>query len=220
MKITERTIKSRYIIEVQNGCLDFIPRFAIFVRKRELWRGMGWKKISRVLYCLGVRVNPSSVDVLTRGPATTWITAVIQHEARMVLSSWGSWEFSYLLHLGVPDGEDLLMVRISWWWGSADGEDLLMVRICCAITESTSMSMRLNSSSSTMHQDCASPEKNLPIIWSVCVCVCVCVSHWYTYLLITAVFFPPTPHSSFPLPSPLHTEYTSNRALDLSQTPL
>ena len=35
-EITERTIRSHYVIKVQNGHLDFIPRFAIFVRKREL----------------------------------------------------------------------------------------------------------------------------------------------------------------------------------------
>ena len=35
-EIAERTIKSRYVIKVQNGRLDFIQRFAIFVRKREL----------------------------------------------------------------------------------------------------------------------------------------------------------------------------------------
>ena len=36
-EIAERTIKSHYvIIEVQNGRLNFIPRFAIFVQKREL----------------------------------------------------------------------------------------------------------------------------------------------------------------------------------------
>ena len=32
-----RRTQSHYIIEVQNGHLDFIPRFAIFVRKRELY---------------------------------------------------------------------------------------------------------------------------------------------------------------------------------------
>ena len=36
-QIAERTIKSRYIIEVQNGHLDFIPKFSVFVRKRELY---------------------------------------------------------------------------------------------------------------------------------------------------------------------------------------
>ena len=38
-EIAERTIihVSNYIIEVQNGCLNFIPRFAIFVRKKELY---------------------------------------------------------------------------------------------------------------------------------------------------------------------------------------
>ena len=36
-QITERTIKSHYIIEVQNGRLDFIPRFSVFVRKKELY---------------------------------------------------------------------------------------------------------------------------------------------------------------------------------------
>ena len=35
-QITECTIKSRYISKVQNGRLNFIPRFAMFVRKREL----------------------------------------------------------------------------------------------------------------------------------------------------------------------------------------
>ena len=35
-EIAERTIKSGYVIEVQNGCLNFNPRFAIFVRKGEL----------------------------------------------------------------------------------------------------------------------------------------------------------------------------------------
>ena len=35
-EIAECTIKSHYVIEVQNGRLDFIPRFAIFVQKREL----------------------------------------------------------------------------------------------------------------------------------------------------------------------------------------
>ena len=35
-QIAERTIKGHDVIEVQNGCLDFIPGFAIFVRKREL----------------------------------------------------------------------------------------------------------------------------------------------------------------------------------------
>ena len=36
-EIAERTIKSHYvIIEVQNGRLEFILRFAIFVQKREL----------------------------------------------------------------------------------------------------------------------------------------------------------------------------------------
>ena len=35
-QIADCTIKSRYVIEVQNGSLDYIPKFAIFVRKREL----------------------------------------------------------------------------------------------------------------------------------------------------------------------------------------
>ena len=34
-EIAERTIESRYIIKVQNGHLDFIPMFAIFMQKRE-----------------------------------------------------------------------------------------------------------------------------------------------------------------------------------------
>ena len=34
-EIAERTIKSRNVIEVQNGSLDFILRFAIFVRKER-----------------------------------------------------------------------------------------------------------------------------------------------------------------------------------------
>ena len=36
-EIEERTIKSCYVIEVQNGCLDFILRFAIFVQERTLY---------------------------------------------------------------------------------------------------------------------------------------------------------------------------------------
>ena len=38
-EIAERAIihVSNYVIEVQNGCLNFIPRFAIFVRKKELY---------------------------------------------------------------------------------------------------------------------------------------------------------------------------------------
>ena len=36
-EIAERTIESSYIIKVQNGHLNFIPRFAIFVRKGELY---------------------------------------------------------------------------------------------------------------------------------------------------------------------------------------
>ena len=35
-QIAEHTIKSSYVIEVQNGRLDFILRFAIFVQKKEL----------------------------------------------------------------------------------------------------------------------------------------------------------------------------------------
>ena len=35
-QITECTIKSRYISKVQNGRLNFIPKFAMFVQKREL----------------------------------------------------------------------------------------------------------------------------------------------------------------------------------------
>ncbi|KAG7211514.1 hypothetical protein KM043_010781 [Ampulex compressa] len=40
----------------------------------------------------------------------------------------------------------------------------LIVINCCAITESTSMSIRLNSSKQHQAPDVASPEKNLPII--------------------------------------------------------
>jgi len=36
-QISERIIKSRYIIKVQNGHIDFISRFAVFVQKRELY---------------------------------------------------------------------------------------------------------------------------------------------------------------------------------------
>ena len=36
-QIAERTIKSCYVNEVQNGHLDFISRFAIFVQERELY---------------------------------------------------------------------------------------------------------------------------------------------------------------------------------------
>ena len=35
-QITECTNKTYCIIEVQNGCLNFIPSFAVFVRNREL----------------------------------------------------------------------------------------------------------------------------------------------------------------------------------------
>ena len=35
-QIAECTIKGHDVIKVQSGCLDFIPEFAIFVRKREL----------------------------------------------------------------------------------------------------------------------------------------------------------------------------------------
>ena len=35
-QIAECTIKGYYVIKVQNGCLDFIPGFAIFVHKKEL----------------------------------------------------------------------------------------------------------------------------------------------------------------------------------------
>ena len=36
-QIAEHTIKSCYVNEVQNGHLDFISRFAIFVQERELY---------------------------------------------------------------------------------------------------------------------------------------------------------------------------------------
>ena len=36
-QISERIIKSRYVIKVQNGHIDFISRFAVFVQKRELY---------------------------------------------------------------------------------------------------------------------------------------------------------------------------------------
>ena len=35
-KLAELTIKGRYVNEVQNGHLSFIPRLPIFVQKREL----------------------------------------------------------------------------------------------------------------------------------------------------------------------------------------
>ena len=36
-QIAQRTIIGRYVIEVQNGHLDFILRFAIFVQEKELY---------------------------------------------------------------------------------------------------------------------------------------------------------------------------------------
>ena len=36
-QIAQRTIIGCYVIEVQNGRLDFIPRFAIFVQEKELY---------------------------------------------------------------------------------------------------------------------------------------------------------------------------------------
>ena len=36
-QIAEHTIKGHDVIEVENGCLDFIPGGAVFVRKRELY---------------------------------------------------------------------------------------------------------------------------------------------------------------------------------------
>jgi hypothetical protein len=51
---------------------------------------------------------------------------------------------------------------------------------CCATTDSTSSSMRLNSSKHAQAPEAARPLKNLPCVYvcmfvSVCVCVCVCV---------------------------------------------
>ena len=51
-ELMEHTVKSHYVIEVQNGCLHFILRFVIFVWKREFcasllcsFKGLGTKNL-------------------------------------------------------------------------------------------------------------------------------------------------------------------------------
>ena len=41
-QFTEHRIKSHYVAEMQNGHLNFIPRFAVFVQKRELYVSQLW----------------------------------------------------------------------------------------------------------------------------------------------------------------------------------
>ena len=52
-------------------------------------------------------------------------------------------------------------------WLTFDALAFLIVMSCCAMTESTSMSILLNSSKQHQAPDCAKPEKKRPIIWKI-----------------------------------------------------
>lgn len=59
---------------------------------------------------------------------------------------------------------------------------LRIVMSCWAMTDSTSMSMRLNSSKQHQAPDWARPEKNLPIIWNMTWCELKLLKGYFTGL--------------------------------------